>query len=84
MKKNLRRFREIKNKEKFLKDNAIFEVNINDKRHCIHCGQDFFVKDYKVEIVYMDIKDIVPVDFIVCPNAPNCDGTMIDWVTTEE
>jgi hypothetical protein len=69
------KFKEIKNKEIYLKQNYPFVdiPKLTDKKHCIHCNEDFIVGDYKVEILYNE-------EYIVCPNAPNCDGTIIDWL----
>lgn len=67
------KFKEIKNKESYLKKNGLFDVKLTDKRCCLHCGKDFIVGDYKVMI-----ED--GVELIVCPNAPDCDGNMLDWV----
>jgi len=49
-----------------------FSININ-----IHCDSVFEVKDYKV------YKDKRGDEFIYCPNAPECNGTVIDWVDVE-
>jgi len=65
----------IKNKQKYLNDNYPFEEipNLTDKKHCIHCDTDFIVGDFKVFI------DKDGDEFIYCPKAPDCDGTVIDW-----
>lgn len=68
------------NKEDFLKREAPFKVKFNEKRHCIHCGKLIEVKDYKVEQVYLEGEKCF---LIVCPNAPSCDGTIIDWVSVD-
>ena len=46
---------------------------LTDQQKCIHCGENFIVGDYKVELVGK-------IEYIVCPNAPDCDGTLIDWI----
>jgi hypothetical protein len=47
---------------------------LTDKRYCMHCENEFTVGDYKV------MKDAEGREYICCPNAPECDGTVIDWV----
>lgn len=66
----------IRNKQKYLDDNFPFEdrPKLTDKRRCIHCNTTFAVDDYKV------FKDDKGEEFICCPNAPICDGTVIDWL----
>lgn len=65
----------IKNKEKYLKENYPFEdiPKLTEKKRCIHCDNIFIVGDYKV------FKDKNNEELIFCPNAPECDGTLIDW-----
>lgn len=69
----------IKDKEKYLKENYPFEdiPKMTDKRRCIHCNKIIVVGDYKV------IKNENNVEFICCPNAPECNGTLIDWIPVE-
>lgn len=71
------KFKEIENKEAYLKRRSPFmEIpKLTDKKICIRCKKKFVVGDYKVEI--KDRKE-----YIVCPNAPSCDGTIMDWVHT--
>lgn len=65
----------IKNKQKYLNDNYPFEdaPKLTDKKRCIHCDEIIKVGDFKV------FKDKQGEEFIYCPNAPECDGTVIDW-----
>jgi hypothetical protein len=65
----------IKNKQKYLNDNYPFEdiPKLTDKKRCIHCDAVITVGDYKV------FKDKRGDEFISCPNAPSCNGTVIDW-----
>ena len=65
----------IKKKDKYLKENYPFVdiPKLTDKKRCIHCDNVFTVGDYKV------FKDKSGDEFICCPNAPECDGTVIDW-----
>lgn len=67
-------FKEIKYKSSYFKKNYPFRgiPKLTDKKYCIHCNQYIIVGDYKVEIV--DGRE-----YIVCPNAPQCDGSVIDW-----
>lgn len=66
---------QIEDKEQFLKEHFPFEdvPELYDKKRCIHCDAVFFVGNYKVFI------DEEGFEFICCPNAPECDGTVIDW-----
>lgn len=64
----------IKDKEQYLKEHYPFEnpPKLTEKQRCIHCDQVFTVGDYKVFIEEGE-------EYIYCPNAPECDGTIIDW-----
>lgn len=66
----------IKDKEKYLKDNYPFEgiPHLTDKKICIHCNEIITVGDFKV------YKDSSGFEFICCPHAPQCDGSVIDWI----
>ena len=63
-------------KQKFLNENYPFEgiPKLTDKKECMHCNSIFVVGDYKV---YRDINGF---EFLCCPNAPECNGTVIDWI----
>lgn len=66
----------IADKQKYLDENYPFEdvPQLSDKRYCLHCGQTITVGDYKVFI------DDDENELIFCPKAPECDGTVIDWM----
>jgi len=66
----------IKNKQKYLDDNYPFKgiPKLTDKKRCIHCNSIITVGDYKV------FKDKQENELIYCPNAPDCNGTIIDWL----
>jgi len=66
----------INNKQKYLEDNYTFEgvPDLMEKKRCIHCDAIFTVGDYKV------IKDHTGFEYICCPHAPDCNGTVIDWI----
>lgn len=68
-------FKEIHNKEHYLKRNYPFAdvPKLDDVRYCLHCQKEIVVGDYKVEVSDGE-------EYIVCPNAPECDGTIIDWM----
>ena len=68
-------FREIKNKESYLKKNYPFEdvPDLDDIKECISCGKKIRVGDYKVQI------EKTGEELIVCPNAPVCEGSVVDW-----
>jgi len=69
----------IKNKQKYLNDNYPFEdtPNLTDSKRCIHCESVFKVGDFKV------FRDKRGDEFICCPNAPECNGTVIDWLSLD-
>jgi len=66
-------------KQQYLDNNCPFEdtPRLIDKKKCIHCGNIITVGDYKV------FKDGAGEEYIYCPNAPACDGTIIDWFPIE-
>ena len=65
----------IEDKQKYLEKNYPFEdtPKLTDEKQCIHCGRIITVGDFKV------FKDKDGEEFIYCPNAPDCNGTVIDW-----
>lgn len=65
----------ITNKQAYLRENYPFtEIpKLTDTKRCIHCNSVFEVKDFKV------FKDKRGEEYICCPNAPECNGTVIDW-----
>ena len=65
----------IKDKQRYLNDNYPFDEipKMNDRRRCIHCDNIINVAEYKV------FRDDDGNELIYCPNAPDCDGTVIDW-----
>lgn len=69
----------VSDKQKYLDDNYPFVgiPSLTDKKRCIHCDQIITVGNYKV------FRDKDANEFIYCPNAPDCDGTLIDWVDLE-
>jgi len=69
----------IDDKQKYLTENYPFGniPNLTDERCCIHCQSIIKVGDYKV------YKDEFGDEFICCPNTPDCNGTVIDWVSTD-
>jgi hypothetical protein len=66
---------DITDKQEYLNEHYLFEgiPELTDKRRCIHCDTVFYVGHYKV------FRDQSGEEFICCPNAPDCDGTVIDW-----
>lgn len=66
----------IKNKAQYLYDNYPFQdvPKQTDEKRCLHCDTVFKVSEYKV------FKDGFCEEYICCPNAPECDGTIIDWM----
>lgn len=70
---------EIIDKAKYLKENYPFDdvPELTDQLLCIHCNSLITVGDYKV------FKATSGFEYICCPNAPECDGTVIDWMPAE-
>ena len=64
----------IENKQNYINENYPFaEIpSLTDLKECIHCGSIITVGDYKV------FRDNTGEEYICCPNAPDCDGTVID------
>lgn len=70
----------IQDKQKYLDENYPFEEipELYDKKKCIHCDSIIFVGNYKV------FKDESGDEWIHCPNAPECDGTPLDWMPVRD
>lgn len=66
----------INGKEKYLKENYPFGniPKLTSEICCIHCDTIFKVGEYKV------FKDRSGEEYICCPSAPDCSGTVIDWI----
>ena len=64
------------NKQQYLNEHYPFaEVpELTDNKLCIHCDKIITVGNFKV------FKNNSGFEYICCPNAPTCDGTLIDWV----
>lgn len=71
-----KRYFNIRKKKVYLNANDPFRSNYNltDRVYCQHCGELITVGDYKIEILDNNK------ELICCPNAPECDGTIIDWI----
>jgi hypothetical protein len=69
----------VADKQKFINEEYPFEdkPQLTDKFRCLHCREVITVGDYKV------FRDETGEDFIYCPNAPECNGTIIDWVDVD-
>jgi len=69
----------IKDKQKFFNDNYPFAnpPKLTDMKRCIHCDNITTVGDFKV------FWDDNGNEYICCPHAPSCDGTVIDWSDLE-
>ena len=66
----------IEDKQKYLDENYPFSElpDLADRKKCIHCNSNIIVGNYRV------FADESGVEYICCPNAPDCDGTVIDWM----
>lgn len=60
-------------KEEFFNSHNFRGLGYNDEYCCIHCNEIIKVSDFKVE----KLNDFL---YISCPNAPTCDGTIIDFM----
>ncbi len=67
-------------KESYFLKNYIFEnpPKMDSLRKCLHCGNTIRVGDYKVTI------ESDGEEYIMCPNYPECDGTIIDWMPVDQ
>lgn len=74
----------VKDKQKYLDEHSPFEDSpkLTDEKYCLHCGKTIKVGDYKVEL-FKDEDDGDIIGLISCPNAPKCNGTIIDWVDSK-
>ncbi len=70
----------IEDKQKYFSENYPFAdpPKLTDQKECIHCGAIITVGNFKV------FKDSFRDEYICCPNAPECDGTVIDWLPERE
>ena len=66
-------------KQEFFNKNYCFgePPDFNETRYCLHCGEIIRVGDFKVQREE-------GFDFICCPNWPDCDGTIADWMPEEK
>ena len=66
----------IENKQEYLDKNYPFVdiPRLTDNKLCLHCDKIITVGDYKV------FKDDTNFEYICCPNAPMCNGSVIDWM----
>jgi hypothetical protein len=66
----------IVDKQKYLNENYPFaEIpELTDSKLCIHCDKVIVIENFKV------FKGEDGFEYICCPNAPSCDGTVIDWM----
>jgi hypothetical protein len=71
---------EVKDKQQYFNEHYPFTdpPELADRKECIHCGEIIIVGNFKV------YKDDTGFEFICCPNAPECDGTVIDWLPVGE
>lgn len=71
---------EVKDKQKYFTEKYPFEnpPKLTDIKRCIHCDNIINVGDFKV------FKDEIGGEYICCPHAPDCDGTVIDWFELED
>lgn len=70
----------VTDKKKFFEENWPFVdvPDMTDIRKCVHCDSIITVGEFKV---YEDKKGE---KYICCPNAPECNGTIIDWVRVKD
>lgn len=70
----------IHDKQDYLNKNYPFAepIKLEDIKYCIHCGNNIKVGEYKV------YKDDTGFEFICCPNGPECNGSLIDWMEIDK
>ena len=66
----------VEDKQKYFNANYPFAdpPELADRQECMHCGEIIIVGNFKV------FKHDSGFEFICCPNAPECNGTVIDWL----
>lgn len=64
-------------KQKYLEENYPFSnyPQLDDEIICLHCNTIYKVGKYKV------LRDEDGDEFICCPSAPKCNGSVIDWIS---
>lgn len=69
----------VEDKQKYLDENYPFvdTPKLTDIKECIHCNNIIIVGEFRV------FKDEVGEEYICCPHAPECNGTVIDWITVD-
>lgn len=69
----------IQDKQSYLNENYPFTdvPELADRKECIHCESHIIVGNYKV------FRNELGQEYIYCPNAPACNGTVIDWIDIE-
>ena len=67
----------VSDKQQFLNEHYPFGVppELTEKFRCLHCGEIITVGEYKI---FKEQGD--DFSYICCPNAPKCNGTVIDWI----
>lgn len=67
-------------KQDYLDKNYPFaeQPDLNDIVVCLHCFEKIRVQDFKI------YRNNDGDEFISCPNAPKCDGSVIDWMDLKE
>ena len=70
----------VTDKQQFLNENYPFgsAPELTDKFRCLHCGEVITVGEYK--IFREQGGDFL---YICYPNAPECNGTVIDWIDVD-
>ena len=70
----------IDNKQEYFNKNYPFDPtpDLSDSKRCINCDTIFTIEDYKV------FKSKHGEEYICCPNAPKCSGTVIDWIRVDD
>lgn len=69
---------EAKKQELERKVNEFSFLKMNTKIHCIHCGDEYVYSEATVVVSPVDSEALIH-----CKNYPNCDGTIVDMVPTD-
>ena len=69
-----------KEKKQFILKHGYMDLEMDESRKCIHCGNTFQVRDFKAFEEGKRRKEY----YVCCAYAPKCNGTIFDWTENLE